>query len=99
MPSVPEESLRVYIGGDEYSIKSDADPSTTKKVADYVDRKVMELQKSIPSRDKLKIAVISALNIAGELLECRKQYEQLKQQLDEIQRKTEIINRKIDSNL
>jgi cell division protein ZapA len=99
MPSTSEGGLRVYIGGDEYAIKSDADPRTIKKVADYVDRKVMELQKSIASRDKTKVAVLSALNIAGELFEYRMQNEQLVQQLAAIKNKAETITHKIDSTL
>jgi cell division protein ZapA len=99
MSSASEGSLRVYIGGDEYSIKSDTDSGMTKKVAEYVDRKVMELQRSIASRDKVKVAVLSALNIAAELFESQEQNNRLRQQLEIFRQQTEKIAHKIDSAL
>ena len=55
------ESVRVTIYGDEYSIKSDADVATTKKIAEYVNLKIGEVQSHIASRDRIKVAVLSAM--------------------------------------
>ncbi|MBD3316991.1 MAG: cell division protein ZapA [Chitinivibrionales bacterium] len=93
------ESVRVYIGGDEYSIKGDVDAETTKRIADYVDRKMAELQRSLTSRDKVKVAVLSALNIAGELFEYRSRFDEANQQLCEIQEIASKISRHIDNTL
>ncbi|MFP4417536.1 MAG: cell division protein ZapA [Chitinivibrionales bacterium] len=93
------ESVRVYICGDEYSVKSDVDVETTKKIAEYVDQKMITFQKNIASRDKLKTAVLAALNIAGELFEYKSKYEEVHRRLDEIQHKTGSLSQKIDVSL
>jgi cell division protein ZapA len=96
---LPEESVRVFIGGDEYSIKADVDLETTKKVAEYVDKKIMEFQRKVSSRDKIKIAVLSALTIAGELFEIQKQFENAQKRLAEIEQTTQVITKKINDTL
>jgi cell division protein ZapA len=97
--NVAADSVRVYICGDEYSIKADVDIETAKKVAEYVDHKMMEFQKNIASRDKMKVAVLSALNIAGELFEYKSQCETATKKLNEIQERTKEITKKLESNL
>jgi cell division protein ZapA len=72
----PSQGIRVTIFGDEYSLKGDVDAETTRQVAAYVDRKILELQGKSASRDKLKIAILSALNIAGELFDHKSKAEQ-----------------------
>ena len=93
------DSVRVFIYGDEYSIKGDVDADTTRKVADYVDRKTMEFQKNTATRDKFKVAVLSALNIAGELFEYKRKCENLTKQLEELRNKTEHLGKTIDACL
>jgi cell division protein ZapA len=93
------DSTRVYIFGDEYPIKGDVDVETIRKVADYVDRKMMEFQKNMASRDRLKVAVLSALNIAGELFEHKEKCEAQAKHLEELQKKTGQIGKKIDTCL
>jgi cell division protein ZapA len=96
---VAADSVRVYICGDEYSIKGDVDVKTAKKVAEYVDRKMMELQKSIASRDKLKVAVLCALNIAGEMFESTARSESATKKIEGLREKTNELGEKIDSCL
>jgi cell division protein ZapA len=92
------ESVRVTIYGEEYSIKGDADVETTRKIAEYVSLKMEEVQNRIASRDKVKIAVLSALNIAGELFGTKEKYEQYRIQCEEIKKKAGAISKKIDEN-
>ena len=93
------ESIRVIIYGDEYSIKGDADIETTKKVAEYVNLKMAEVQNSVASRDKVKVAVLSALNIAGELLDCKEKCEQYLNKYEELRKKAKAISQKIDDTV
>jgi cell division protein ZapA len=93
------ESIRVIIYGDEYSIKSDADIETTKKVAEYVNLKMEEVQNGIASRDKVKVAVLSALNIAGELLGFKEKCDHYLNKYEELQKKAKAISQKIDDNV
>jgi cell division protein ZapA len=99
MGSSTESSIRVIIYGDEYSIKGDADIETTKKVAEYVNFKMEEVQNSVASRDKVKVAVLSALNIAGELLGFKEKCERYLNNYEELRKKAKAISQKIDDNM
>ncbi|MGD9200506.1 MAG: cell division protein ZapA [Chitinispirillia bacterium] len=81
------ESVVINIGGIEYSIKTDIDIELTLKIAEYVDQKVMEMKNNNSIRDDIKIAVLTALNIAGELFEYKSKWEQVQKKLDRIQNK------------
>ena len=87
------------IFGDEYSIKGDVDGETTKKVAEYVNKTMEEIQSGIASKDKLKIAVLSALNIAGELLDCKAKHEDCVKKLDEVQERVNRLAKRIEENV
>jgi cell division protein ZapA len=87
-----EKSVKVTILGDEYSIKSDVDLETTKKVAEYVNSKIEQIQSSISSKEKLKIAVLSAINIAGELFEYKLKCEKCLQKLEDVEGKNDKTN-------
>jgi cell division protein ZapA len=91
------DSVRVYIFGDEYPIKGNVDIEIIRKVADYVDRKMMGFQKNMASRDKLKVAVLSAINIAGELFELKESNESQAKQLEELHNKLGQLEKKIDT--
>jgi len=91
------ESVRVVIFGTEYSIKGDADAETTRQVAEYVNSKIAEVHKMTASRDNIKIAVLSALNIAGELFETKAKYEEELKKLQQYQDKIKSLNSKIES--
>jgi cell division protein ZapA len=97
--SPSSDSIRVNIYGDEYSIKGDVDIDITKKVAQYVNLKMEEIQAGVPSREKLKIAVLSALNIAGELHDYKSKCEEYTKKLDQLQEKLGELNKKIDANV
>ena len=75
------ESVRVVIFGAEYSIKSDVDVETTRQVARYVNSKMAGINENTASRDNIKIAVLSALNIAGELFESKAKQEKGAQEI------------------
>jgi cell division protein ZapA len=96
---VSAESVRVFIGGDEYFIKSDVDAETTRQIANYVDQKMTEYQKRVASRDKLKIAVLSALNIAGELFEQRTKCDEANRQLARLRERAEELTTRLETLL
>ena len=90
------ESIRVMIFGTEYSIKGDADTETTKLVAEYVNSKIAEIHGMTASRDNIKIAVLSALNIAGELFETKAKYEEELKKVQQYQEKIKSLSDKIE---
>jgi len=59
----------IKIMGHEYRIRSDSDPEHLQAVADYVDRVLREVSES--TKDTQDAAVLTALNVASELLELR----------------------------
>jgi cell division protein ZapA len=90
------ESVPVTIFGKVYSIKSDADIEMTKRVAQYVDSKIAEMRDATASRDEIMIAVLTALNIAGELFEAKAKYEAELQKVSDYQEKIKSLSDKID---
>ena len=93
------ESARVVIFGAEYSIKGDVDIETTRQVARYVNSKMTEIHENTASRDDLKIAVLSALNIAGELFELKGKQDDGAKKISEIKDRLSLLNKKIDEAL
>jgi cell division protein ZapA len=93
------QTTHVVIFGTEYSIKSDVDVETTRKVARYVNSKMAEITESISSRDNSKIAVLSALNIAGELFELKDKKENGVREITEVRDRVAAITKKIDAAL
>jgi Uncharacterized protein conserved in bacteria len=93
------ESVRVVIFGAEYQIKSDTNGETVRQIARYVDSKMAEIHYNTAFHDPMKIAVISALNIAGELFECKAKYEDSANKIRELQQTIASLNKKIDRAL
>ena len=93
------ESVRVVIFGVEYSIKADVDIETTKQIARFLNSKMAEIHENTASRDHMKIAVLSALNIAGELFEFKAKYEEGARNISELQDTIASLSKKIDGAL
>lgn len=93
------ESVRVVIFGSEYSIKSDADTTTTKEIARYVNSKMTDIHQSSAYRDNMKIAVLSALNITGELFETKEKCHQHEQTISELNQRIELLTQQINNAL
>src|SRR4030042_3389491 len=70
-----KRSTTVTIFGREYRLKSDEDEQTTRRVARFVDEKMQEGARRMQVRDPAGIAVLTALNIAGEHLPVREDRE------------------------
>lgn len=64
-----EHSVIVNIGGEEYPITGFSDPAHIRRVAEFVDGRMRRVAQMSRSKAKDKIAVLTALSIASELLE------------------------------
>ena len=60
---------------------------------------MVEIHENTASRDNVKIAVLSALNIAGELFELRSKRENGTQETSMLENRIASINQKIDAAL
>lgn len=93
-----KQTVKVNIYGLEYSIKVDDDMEYVQSVANYVNEIMLEIDKSMSSKTPLKIAILTALNIADELFKKRKEVEDLRNLLNkDSERLIEKINGKIQS--
>jgi cell division protein ZapA len=64
------KSIRVKIFGSEYPLRGDSE-EFTRQVASHVDTMINTIHKKIPEQPTLTVAVLSALNIAEDLLKER----------------------------
>jgi len=67
--TVVENKVIVNIFGEEYPITAPNDPAYIARIADFVDCRMKELSKISRTKAKDKLAILTALSIASELLE------------------------------
>jgi cell division protein ZapA len=70
-----DESNQVSISifGQEYSVKAPADPEYIKKIGEYLDSKMREVQAGFTTtQSSTRIAILAAMNITDELFNSRK---------------------------
>ena len=63
--------ISVEIHGQRYPIRSTLDQEYVARLASYVDEKMRAAADSTPAGDTLRLAVLTALNVADELFRCR----------------------------
>ena len=66
---------RVEIFGERYTLKADAEANHIQRVAQYVDGKFSEVAKSSPTISTSKMAILTSLNIADELIRLEEERE------------------------
>ncbi len=67
----------VKIFNQTYQVSSGGDPEYVKQLARHVDKVMTEVFENTSAVDSLKVAVLSALNIADECFAARRQLETL----------------------
>ena len=76
--------IKITIFGQEYSVKAPADPTYIKKIAEYVDTKMREVQSGFSStQSSNRIAILSAMNITDELFNAKKQVDSESNEVEE----------------
>ena len=66
-----KHTVKVQIFGEEYSIRTDADPQHTQAVAAHVDRAIRTVVDSGAVVETHKAAILAALQITDELFKAR----------------------------
>lgn len=66
-----EQTVRVEIYNQTYSIRSDGDNQYILDLADYVDGKMREISSGTLTVDSLKVAILAALHIADEFFQLK----------------------------
>ena len=92
--------VRVNILGQEYVMKTSANPKYIQDVAKYVNEKMDEIKKSgvDPSSQQLKISVLACMNITAELFDIKSKSKDVVSRVENQALKiSEYIDKKIDS--
>ena len=71
MPPESGSVISVEIHGQRYPIRSSLDSEYVARLAMYVDEKMRAAADTTPTGDSLRLAVLTALNVADELFRCR----------------------------
>lgn len=71
-----KHKYQVGIFGRQYTLRTDADESYAKKLAALVEKKMKELSENAKGVDLEKLAIFTAINIAHELYQLKKEQEE-----------------------
>ena len=78
-----KRSVTVQIAGVKYALKTEEDDRWVKQVAAFVDGKIRDAQKHTRTVDTQAVAVLTALQIAEELFNERRQSGELRKKIRE----------------
>ena len=67
-----KNAVRVLIGGEEYTVRSELPPEYTREVAAYLDAALKRVRDSLPMVESHKAAILAALSITDELFQARR---------------------------
>jgi len=70
--STTKNAVRVVIGGEEYTVRSELPPEYTREVAAYLDAALKRVRDSLPMVETQKAAILAALSITDELFQSRR---------------------------
>ena len=84
MADKEDNQIKITFFGQEYSVKAPADPTYIKKIAEYVDTKMREVQSGFSStQSSNRIAILSAMNITDELFNAKKRGDSDNNEIEE----------------
>lgn len=83
------KSTKIEIFGQYYNIKGDISENYLDELALFVDKKMRRIAEQSPLLDSLKLAILTCLNIADELLTLKKTLEDMNKEIEK--RASEII--------
>lgn len=69
---VRKHSIKVMIGGEEYTVRSELPPEYTREVASYLDEAIKKVLASGALVETHKAAILAALDITNELFLARR---------------------------
>jgi cell division protein ZapA len=78
-----KRSMTVQVAGQRYTLKTDDDDRLVRSLAAYVDSKFRDVQKASRSPDTQSVAILTALQLAEELFQTRRQHAELRRRIRE----------------
>ena len=70
--SQAKNAVKVTIGGEEFTVRSELPPEYTREVATYLDAALKRVRDSMPMVETHKAAILAALAITDELFQARR---------------------------
>jgi cell division protein ZapA len=67
-----KNAVRVIIGGEEYTVRSELPPEYTREVAAHLDAALKRVRDTLPMVESHKAAILAALSITDELFQARR---------------------------
>lgn len=67
-----KHAVKVMIGGEEYTVRSDLPPEYTREVAGYLDQALRKVRSQGGLVETHKAAILAALDITNELFQSKK---------------------------
>jgi cell division protein ZapA (FtsZ GTPase activity inhibitor) len=67
-----KNAVRVFIGGEEYTVRSEVPPEYTRDVAAYLDAALKRVRDTMPMVESHKAAILAGLAITDELFQARR---------------------------
>lgn len=69
--SSEKHAVKVTIGGEEFSVRSELPPEYTRQVAAHFDQALGRIRESLPTMEAHKAAILAGLAITDELFQAR----------------------------
>ena len=89
--------VKVSIMGQEYNVRTDADPKYIKKVAKFVEDRMKEIQEAAPdTKSQLRIAVLASMNVTDEYFSTMQKKNEA---IDKLESKTIAITEFIEQKI
>ncbi len=76
--------VKVSIGGEDFSLKSDRSEEYTRAVARHVDHALTEALTAAPRIETHKAAVLAALSVADELFQSRLEAREMERRMNDL---------------
>jgi cell division protein ZapA len=91
-----ERLIEIKVFGQTYTVKSDAEENHIQAVAQYVNEKMEEVLRKTRSVSTLNVAILTALNIADDLL---KEKEKRIMLLQKVEMKSKDLVKRIETKI
>ncbi len=91
-------SVDVEIFGSVYHVRGEQNPEYLRKLAKVVDGKMRDISRHVPVVDSGKIAILAALNLADELLQCNNHQEgERVEMMEKVEELTGLLTEALDT--
>ncbi len=79
-----DNKVDVRIFGHDYTIRAPLPEEMIRQSAMYADGRMKDLGKRLPSISTLSLAILTSVNIAGDVLTCEEEKKELKKQVEDL---------------